>query len=75
MRLCKKCDTDTEVEDEIHFLFKCDVYNRERLSLFNQVPELSELRTETDQLKYLLTHKPYVLSNYVYDLWQIRNSQ
>ena len=55
-RKCRYCNLD-EVEDEKHFLLKCPLYNKERLSLFNSVVLNVSDMSQGDVFVYLLSSK------------------
>ena len=47
-------------------------YATRRRKLYDEYPELASTAENIDKLKLLFT-KPYVLANYINDLWQKRN--
>ena len=55
-RKCRNCNLDV-VEDEEHFLLKCPLYNKERLSLFNSVVLNVSAMSQGDVFVYLLSSK------------------
>jgi len=66
-RLCKNCNVET-VEDEWHFVFDCDLYDRERTAYFDKIvntkPEFIYLEPK-DQLKYLFETKHRSFAKYL----------
>ena len=52
-RLCQNCDA-LEVEDEFHFLFKCENYKDERETLWRDCPV--NANSDTERLKYLMLY-------------------
>ena len=71
-RICEECNK-CEMEDELHFLFKCDKYDEWRLSLYHKLPELLNFN---DNLKIfqLLNEHIYIFSNYLKAIWELRNN-
>ena len=55
-RLCRNC---LLVEDEVHFLTKCDKYHEERVKLYNSLDlnYTSETRNDTELFKHILCSK------------------
>ena len=54
-RLCSKC---VEVEDEIHFLLYCALYEKERIDLFNNIIEIYPkfvCLTPNERFQFLMT--------------------
>ena len=68
-RICKLCKKS--VEDEIHFLFKCDLLRENRLTLYRNQPNLLSTSSNIEKLKQL-ADRPYVLGNYIDNLWKTR---
>ena len=60
-----------EIEDEMHFLFKCPSLHHERVSLYREMPEILNYSDNVEKLKFLL-QKPYILGKYLDKLWQTR---
>ena len=55
-RICKLCGV--EVEDELHFLFKCEIYRETRKRLYRKVPELANCDNLLQMFK-TLCNMPY----------------
>ena len=55
-RKCRYCKLD-DVEDEEHFLLKCPLYNKQRLSLYNSVVLNVSAMSQGDVFVYLLGSK------------------
>ena len=53
---CRYCNLD-DVKDEEHFLLKCPLYNKERLSLSNSVVLNVSAMSQGDVFVYLLSSK------------------
>ena len=75
-RFCKICNNG-EVEDEKHFLMKCEIYSDLRQSLFdkcklknNRFDTLSEL----DQFIYIVNGQERDLADYIYLAWDRRRN-
>ena len=68
LKICKLCQTD--VEDEVHFLLKCESLERECLLLYKICPEVLNYCTDLDKCLFLFS-KPHVMGNYVQKLWQL----
>ena len=76
-RLCKMCDLG-EVEDEIHFLVGCSLYNKERYELLEMLRVCySNIYNVSDlvKLKILMTFEPRKLAKYIQKLISIRQSK
>ena len=69
-RLCPIC-CKNEVETELHFLFECQCLQEVRIRLYHKCPEVLQFPNVVNRLKYLCK-KPYVLGNYISNLWQER---
>ena len=69
-RICKLCKI--ELEDKMHFLFKCNTTENIRVKLYYKLPELLNYVTNIDKFKKLDEH-PHLLGNYVNELWTTRN--
>ena len=67
--VCKMCNDG--VEDEFHFLFHCAKLIPLRIELFNKLPYVLAEHRDIDKLR-ILCQKPYVFSNYLKDLWDMR---
>ena len=74
-RSCLICGQDT-VENEIHFLIYCPVYNEKRTELYNSVDRL-DFPTMTDirKVQYLTSDENIVkrTAQYIVDSWNIRS--
>ena len=68
-RICKLCRV--ECEDELHFIFRCPKLYNERLELYKKNGLLLQKNNEIERLKLLL-NKPFMLSNYLCNLWHRR---
>lgn len=75
-RICQTCNSN-EIEDEIHFLFNCNLYETERNSFFESVctkfPDFHYLEVN-DQLKYLFSKVPRPLAKFIKKIWFIRKN-
>ena len=76
-RICELCDFD-EVEDEIHFLTKCSLYETSRKSLYDKAAEIYPDFTHYDNdVKLLILMNDEDLTKYVadylYDSYMKRN--
>ena len=73
--LCKICNEVNTIETELHYLLDCKEYNSRRLELNCRLGLdliASGTNSNINKLQILSEH-PYIMSNYIYDLWQIRN--
>ena len=75
-RLCTLCNLQT-VENEIHFVCECVMYDTERTLLFSEARKNNELFPQlSNDLKfnYLIQEEYKLLSKFLYDAWQIRKN-
>ena len=76
-RLCQICNNDV-VEDEIHFICNCPSYTDQRERLYREVTsknELFNLMSDQEKFVYIMKNEVKVLSNYMCESWDIRNSK
>lgn len=66
-RICRLCDTDNVIEDEIHFLTECCFYNDIRTELVNNINGLDTFKTlpKCEQLIQLVKYFPRQTSNFI----------
>ena len=73
-RICLFCSLQ-EIEDEIHFICQCPIYNAERTYLFQEVSkkcsDFSDLNNQ-DKFIYLLTNEYKLLAQFVCTAWSTR---
>lgn len=67
-RICKLCNSNA-TEDEVHFVFECPVYAKERAELITCL----DLAPNQLNLRYLYGH-PFVLGKYIDNLWRKRQN-
>ena len=71
-RICNLCDLN-EVEDELHFLFKCDLYKFCRQDFLENIGISNLQYNDLNVLfKYLLTHFPRQSANFIYKAYNLR---
>ena len=70
--MCKLCKEG--IEDELHFLFECRTLKEPHVKLFNKCPETLNYSNAIDKFNYL-SNKPFILSNYVNELWKMRQEK
>ena len=70
-RICQVCNK--EVEDELHFLFRCEDYVESRSEMYHECPEVLNYITDIERLD-CLNKRPNVLGKYIEKLWRTRNS-
>ena len=56
------------VEDELHFLFLCNLYDTERRNLYSKLPELLNEMDLPKRFELLCT-KPHTMGTYIEKLW------
>ncbi len=71
-RKCKICKSG--IEDEIHFIFLCPAYVKERDKFFKDI-ELSQCNSDSVNLKYMIDCYPRKLSKYILKLLELRRSR
>ncbi len=71
-RKCKICKAG--IEDEIHFIFLCPAYVKERDKFFKDI-ELSQCNSDSVNLKYMIDCYPRKLSKYILKLLELRRSR
>ena len=69
-RLCLLCDQNL-VEDEYHFLCQCPLYQVERRTLCNYIPNFESL-VPNEQFIKLMTRETKFLAKYVENCWSKR---
>ena len=75
-RTCLICKTDN-VEDEMHFIFECEVYCESRNNMFAKAELENDNFTslnDVEKLEYLMVSECKLLSEYLIDSWNIRKS-
>ena len=76
-RLCLVCNGG-EVEDETHFLLRCNKYSQNRQKLFGEIPDLDNFISLNDQdkLKLLLNDPTLVkkTSKFIADSFEYRST-
>ena len=74
-RVCLICGQNT-VENEIHFLIYCPVYEEKRTELFNSIERLDfPNMTDTQKIQYLTSDEHMVkkTAQFIVDSWNIRS--
>lgn len=75
-RLCTICNLHL-IEDEIHFICSCPVYDTERAHFYNQMsnidPNFREKSTE-DKFISIMENSGQQLAKFIYKIWNKRNS-
>ena len=74
-RVCLICGQNT-VENEIHFLIYCPVYDENRTELFNSIERLDfPNMTDTQKIHYLTSDECMVkkTAQFIVDSWNIRS--
>ena len=79
MRKCKYCNSG-QIDDEMHFLLKCNFHSANRLKLFNNIHKSVNTKCETTLLftNILANNSEGVLSalgKFLYDSFQDRKKQ
>ncbi len=75
-RTCTLCNTPN-VEDQLHFLFHCNLYNIQRQSLFVQARERIDgwdNLTEYNKLSQLFVSMTRILAKYVKNIFLLRRN-
>ena len=71
-RLCDSCNAE-EVEDEIHFLCRCSIYNDLRCILYETLPDSPTfVRNDDNIFVYLMKFKYKEVSVFLSQAWEIR---
>ena len=70
LRLCQLCKT--EVEDDIHILFKCPALLKEQVTLYNKIPDLLHTGSLMERLK-TRTNMPHIFGNHISNIWREHN--
>ena len=75
-RLCNMCDRN-EVEDEFHFLMKCNLYNELRNELFINTslryPELLSITELWDKFIFINKYCSFDVAKYLEKAWKLRS--
>ena len=75
-RICLVCSLNS-IEDETHFLLKCNLYNNERQELFRNISiKNSQFQTfsEIDKLKMLVCEEPRLCASFISTAFKKRRS-
>ena len=75
-RLCTLCK-ENYVEDEIHFVCVCKIYDLHRKKLYDYIKEQHEMfKHLSDENKFiiLLKYESRKLAEYLFEAWNLRNS-
>ena len=73
-RICEQCDLGT-VEDELHFLFHCKLYEEEREYFYRDLDEYNILHmTDVNKLQYCCEEKPRALAKYISKIFEKRKT-
>ena len=70
-RVCTLCNKN-KVEDELHFLFSCSFYRKERLDFFNSVNVNGLTYSRAENFKLLCKEAPRKFCKYLSTIWQKR---
>ena len=74
-RICPGCNLN-QVEDECHFLFKCNNYDVERRSLYTKQSDDFENLSMSNKFEVLTSHQSlHLFSGYLSDLYLKKDSQ
>lgn len=76
-RLCEMCNCN-QVEDEKHFLFRCELYKDIRNSWYEKIErENSEFKNldVNEKLKYVMNFNQKSTSNFICEAYEIRKNQ
>ena len=79
-RLCKKCD---KIEDENHFLIKCDLYKNDRKEMFRLIiqeyPSFAEINDSKTKFIFLMSQENRKVTNaiafYIHKWFSIRENK
>ena len=75
-RICNLCKKD-EIEDEIHFVCKCEELLNPRKDLYSKISDKFEMfaqYNDKEKFLYLMTHEWKLLSLYIQKAWNLRTS-
>ena len=75
-RVCELCNSNS-VEDELHFLFNCSIYEEVQRVLFTQVEYCNvNLRqfSNLDKFKQMMQSSIFPLCKYIDSAWNIRTN-
>ena len=73
-RICPVCNLN-QVEDECHFLFECNNYYMERMSLYTKLPDDFENLSVSNKLNILMSRQSiHLFSEYLVNLYKKRQS-
>ena len=74
-RLCKVC-LSGQVEDELHFLFKCSLYDDLRNHLHSTITDTDSffLLSDADKLKHLMNNYPRQIAKYLRNAFEKRKN-
>ena len=77
-RLCLLCSSNTEIEDEQHFILDCELYKELRSTLFEEISTRNEHFNNFDvetKFRYLVTCEWRKLSRFIDKAWSKRLEQ
>ena len=73
-RICEQCNLNS-VEDELHFLFHCTLYEEERVNFYSNIDNRAFIHmADIDKLEYLCNEKPRLLAKYIVNNFEKRKS-
>ena len=72
-RICQLC-TKNEIENEIHFLCVCPIYEHLRFLLYSEVVELVPTMTAEHRFILLVTKYQKNVCKFVSSAWEVRKS-
>ena len=75
-RICEFC-TSAEIEDEAHFLFRCENYTRQRDAFLNKIGIHHDIEniSSPEFTRLIFTSFPRQVSKYIISIFDIRKSQ
>ena len=76
-RVCECCNVG-QIEDELHFLIKCNLYTELRNRLFVKIsrtkPEFLNMN-DKDKFIYLMKNVTYAVASFIKNAWELRKSK